>query len=311
MHLSVRRALVALITTVFAIVGAGAYGAAASAAPNFPVEPYLTSAAVKAVPHPDAPAPGMNIPCTLSAAHPYPVVLFNGTFSVMGDDWAALAPVLANHGYCVEGFNMGGTPGNLIQALGPVPASAQQMADTVDRTLAKYGVDKVDVVGHSQGGMVAEYVAKVLGYGSKLHSLVGLSPTTHGTTLSGITNLAVIFPGVNEDIVRTACPACYDQEVGSEVIETLNDGPVTVPGVAYTIIETRYENVVTPVGSAFINEAGVSNHYVQDYCWNDTIDHAGLPYDNTAIRLVLNALSPSTAESPNCLKAYPYPAVMQ
>ncbi|WP_310963767.1 esterase/lipase family protein [Nocardioides terrisoli] len=308
MRIRVRGAAIAATTA--ALLAVGGLGSTATAASSYPIQPYLSSAAMAAAGAPDAPAPGMNLPCTLTAAHPYPVVLVNGTFSVMGDDWAAVGPILANDGYCVEGTNFGGTPGNLIQALGPIAESAQQIATLIDQTRAKYHVDKVDLVGHSQGGMLAEYVAKVLGYGPKIHSIVAFSPTTHGTTLSGITNLAAAFPGANQ-LVASACPACYDQEVGSDALKPLDSGPIAVRGVTYTVIETRNETVVTPVGSSFINEPGVRNLYVQNYCWNDSIDHAGLPYDNTAIRLMLNALSPSTARSPNCWISYGYPAVQQ
>ena len=310
MRLPIRRGRLGAVLAAVAVL-AGTLGPRAQASTSFYIQPYLTNAAVDAAFHPDAPAPGMNRACTLTAAHPYPVVLVNGTFSVMGDDWGALAPILANDGYCVEGLNIGGTPGNLIQAIGPVKTSAQQVATFIDKVRAKYGVSKVDLVGHSQGGMIAEYVAKVLGYGPKIHSIVALSPTTHGTTLSGITLLAALFPGANTYLVGGLCPACYDQEVGSSVIKTLDNGPIAVAGVKYTVIETWNETVVTPVGSSFIRESGVTNKYVQDYCPLDTIDHAGLPYDNTAIRLTLNALSPSTARSPNCWIAYPTPAVQQ
>jgi triacylglycerol esterase/lipase EstA (alpha/beta hydrolase family) len=295
-----RRFAVGLVVASMMLLGA------ASAQASYYVQPFLTTAAAAALGNPSAPPPGVNnYSCKLTPAHPRPVVLVNGTFANMEDDWGALGPILANDGYCVFGTNYGGEPGAFIQSVGPVETSAKEVASFIESVRGHYGGSQVDLVGHSQGGMISEYVAKVLGLAPRIHTLVGLSPTTHGTTLGGLTLLAALFPGANEAVVKGLCAACYDQENGSHVIQTLDRGPIAQPGVSYTILETYNETVVTPVGSSFINETGVSNKYVQSSCWIDTIDHAGLPYDNTTNRLVLNALSPSSAKAPNCWISYP------
>lgn len=91
------------------------------------------------------------------------------------------------------------------------------------------------------------------------------------------------------------------------MIATLDAGPIAQPGIQYTIIETKNEVVVTPVGSSFIAEAGVVNEYVQQFCPFDLVGHVNLPYDNVVIQLVKNVLAPSTAIRPNCLHQFPYP----
>jgi pimeloyl-ACP methyl ester carboxylesterase len=261
--------------------------------------------------NPAAPPPGVNnYSCVLTAAHPQPIVLIPGTFGNMTDDYGALAPVLVNDGYCVFATNFGGTPGQLIQATGPMTTSAQQVATFIDQVSAAYHGTQVDLIGHSQGATLAEYAVKLLGEAPKVRNIVGLSPTTHGTTLSGLATLAGAIPGALT-LVGTACPACQDQVAGSTVITALDRGPIAQPGVKYTIIETKNEEVVTPVGSTFIDEPGVVNEYVQSSCPADTVDHGDLSYDNTTIRLTLNALSPSTAVAPTCLQTFPYPAVQQ
>jgi hypothetical protein len=78
--------------------------------------------------------------------------------------------------------------------------------------------------------------------------------------------------------------------------------------VHYTVIETLNEFVVTPVGSSFVNESGVTNMYVQSQCFNDTVDHADLAYDQVTIQDVFNALDPAHAHAPNCFLAFPVPA---
>ena len=57
----------------------------------------------------NASPPGANVECTPSAAHPYPVVLVEGTFSSMYNSFGALSPDLVNNGYCVYAFNYGHT----------------------------------------------------------------------------------------------------------------------------------------------------------------------------------------------------------
>jgi len=300
-HRSGRPGLRALFLLA-ALLAAPAFAGSYAVAPNIGMGIYY------ALGNPNMSPPGANLSACSLAQHPYPVVLVNGTFSVMEDDFGGLAPHLANDGYCVYTFNYGAPySGSFVEATGPVPASASQLASFVQQVRAERGAAKVDLVGHSQGGMLAEYYAKVYGGAAFVHDLVGLSPTTHGTTLDGFAIAAQYFPGANL-VVGTGCQACVDQESGSAVIQQLDNGPIAQAGVNYTIIETQDEYVVTPVGSAFINEPGVTNEYVQTFCSGDYVDHGNLSYDNVVFRLIENALSPATAQSPNCAIAYPMSA---
>jgi triacylglycerol esterase/lipase EstA (alpha/beta hydrolase family) len=281
--------------------------AGAQAAAAYPVVPNIVAGIADAVPNPAAPPPGADVTGCHSTAHPIPVVLVNGTFANAMDDFGALAPTLANAGYCVYTFSYGAPSSQLIQSIGAVPASAQTLASEVQQVLGATGASQVDLIGHSQGGLLAEYYAKVLGGARYIHDLIGLSPTTHGTTLDGLTNLASFFPGASQ-LIGDACPACADQEAGSAVIQQLDNGPIAQAGVKYTIIETLDETVVTPVGSSFIRESGVTNEYVQSSCPFDPVDHADLSYDPVVFQLVFNALDPATAQSPDCWDEFPAPA---
>jgi pimeloyl-ACP methyl ester carboxylesterase len=272
----------------------------AGATSSYPVTSNLVQGIFESTPNPAASPAGVNLAsCTPSAAHPQPVVLITGTFGNMIDDWSGLGPTLANAGYCVYSTPIGGNAHSLLQTIGPVVDSAKQISAFVDQVRAKTGASQVDLVGHSQGGLIGEYYLKLLGGAPSVHAFVGLSPTTHGTSLDGLATLASAFPGANT-IVGAVCAACADQETGSAVVNAVANGPIAQSGVGYTIIETQDEFVVTPAGSAFINEPGVHNEWLQDSCPFDLTDHADLSYDKGVYGLVENAIDPAGAHPVSC-----------
>jgi triacylglycerol esterase/lipase EstA (alpha/beta hydrolase family) len=250
-----------------------------------------------------APAvPGANNwSCRPGAAHPRPVVLVHGTFANGSVNWPVAAPAFAARGYCVFALTYGAVPGvPVLRAIAPVPDSAAQLATFVQGVLAATGASEADIVGHSQGGMMSRYYLKFLGGAAKVHTLVGLAPSNHGTTLSGLMTLAAAWPGAL-GIVATACPACADQVVGSPLLSRLNAGGDTVAGVDYTVIATRYDGIVTPYRSQFLSGSNVRNVTLQDLCAVDLSEHALIAFDHIALHEVLNALDPANATRTNCL----------
>jgi triacylglycerol esterase/lipase EstA (alpha/beta hydrolase family) len=255
--------------------------------------------------HPGAPPPGANDwGCRPSAAHPRPVVLVHGTFEDMTDNWNALSPLLKNNGYCVFALNYGGLIGGHIGGTGHVAASAGELASFVDRVRAATGAAKVDIVGHSQGGMMPRYYLRFLGGAAKVAGLVGLAPSNHGTTVDGIATLAGAIPGAT-GVVGALCGACTDQFKGSAFLQQLNAGGDTVPGVRYTVIETAYDEVVTPYTSAFLSGPAVTNITIQRKCILDAAEHVAIAYDHVALREVLNALDPAHARGTLCTPVAP------
>ncbi|HEY2335189.1 MAG TPA: alpha/beta fold hydrolase [Solirubrobacterales bacterium] len=256
---------------------------------------------------PTASPPGANDwSCRPSAAHPRPVVLVHGTFADMSDSWQALSPLLRNHGYCVFALNYGAHAGSGsvgIYATGDIAESAAQLSQFVDQVLAATGAGKVDLVGHSQGGMMPRYYLKHLGGAAKVGALIGLAPSNHGTTLNGLFTLGSFFPGANE--FSGACPACGQQAAGSPFLTELNSGGETMPGVDYTVIESRYDEVVTPYASAFLSGPDVNNILLQQQCPLDAGEHLSMPYDHIADADVLNALDPAHQARPACTPIAP------
>jgi triacylglycerol esterase/lipase EstA (alpha/beta hydrolase family) len=258
---------------------------------------------------PATPPPGANVPgCKPGAAHPDPVILVHGTFANMDDNWQAAAPLLANHGYCVFAFNYGGASATApIQGTGEIAASAAQLSAFVSKVLAATGAAKVDLVGHSQGGMMPRYYINVLGGAAKVDKLVALAPSNYGTTLDGIVTLASQLGAgaLINGVLSAVCEACVEQEQGSAFLAGLNATP-TVAGVRYTVIESTGDEVVTPYTSAFLPAAAnVTNITVNRQCPLDRSDHLEIAADPVALADVLNALDPASPVRVPCLLVLP------
>jgi hypothetical protein len=175
-----------------------------------------------------------------------------------------------------------------------------ELATFVNGVLTASGAEKVDIVGYSQGGMMPRQYLKFDGGAAKVHALVALAPPSHGTTLSGLGTLAEAIPGATE-LIGSACEACTDQLVGSPFITNLNAGGDTLPGIRYTVISTRYDEVVTPYTSQFLSGPEVTNITLQSQCFLDLGDHLSMPYDSIALHDVTNALDPAHATPPTCV----------
>ena len=240
--------------------------------------------------------------CRPSAAHPRPLVLLHGTFVNPAEQWLIGGPYFADRGYCVFELDYGQYDGiPLVHGIAPIEQSGAQLADYVDSVLAATGARQVDIVGHSQGGgALPRYYLKFLGGAPKVHTLVGIAPTNHGGTASGIFTLAQQIPGATQ-VVGTACPACVEQFVGSAFNQRLDAGGDTVPGVRYTTIVSRDDEVVTPYTNQFLDGPDVHNVVVQDLCPLDVSDHVLVgTVDEVAFHEAANALDPENATPTTC-----------
>ncbi|MFI9504436.1 esterase/lipase family protein [Nocardia sp. NPDC052566] len=269
-----------------------------------------------------APQGANNWACKPDAAHPRPVVLVHGTWASAFGAYSYMSPQLAKAGYCVFTFNYGraNTPGaGLVQptigATGYIEDSAKQLAVFVDRVLGATGAGQVDMIGHSQGGVVARQFLKFDGganpdnpEANKVKKLITYGATNHGTTLSGLGSLLGVFK--NTLGVDLAAPtetlighAGIQQLIGSPVLTRLNEGGDTMPGVDYTIVADRYDEVSSPFTRTYLTAgpgATVDDVLLQDGCSLDTSDHNSMLYSPRAVSLALRALDPSGGRAPVC-----------
>ena len=311
LHLSLPGRLASIVfgaAVPLLLAGQGSAAAARQARIPLPVGYNAFGGVAQALAAPDSAPPGANDwSCKPSSSHPDPVVLVPGTFADMADNFNSISPLLYDYGYCVFALNYGGSPGSPIQSIGEISASAAQLAAFVSQVLAATGASRVDLVGHSQGGMMPQYYLKFLGGAARVNRFVALAPSSHGTSLAGLVTLASDFGllGLTNRLVSPACEACVEQEAGSAFLAHLNSGGGTAPGVTYTIIETRYDQVVTPYTSAFLAGSNVTDITLQKQCPLDLTDHIGIAFDPVALTDMLNALDPSRHLPVPCLLVPP------
>ncbi len=290
MSRSSRQSLLPLVITAILI---GAPVGPAAAADRLPIGGLSDGLAAMLL-RPESAPPGANDwSCRPTQAHPYPVILVHGTLANAAFTWQALSPLLVNAGYCVFALNYGANQGSAGRFFGmtDIAASAAELDAFVERVRTATGAAQVDLVGHSQGGMMPRYWLRHLGGAARTRMLVGLAPSNHGTTLLGLNRLlqGPRALGVGGPSME-GCVACAQQILPSEFMTTLNSGGETVPGPRYRVIETAYDEVVTPSTSAYLSGPGVRNLRLQDACPSDYTGHVGIVYDPVALELTLNAL---------------------
>ena len=295
------------------VAGLMAMPSTADAAATYPV-PYTFSAnIVAAALHPGSNPPGSNIwTCRPSKAHPRPVVLVHGLFANKTDNWQTMSPLIANNGYCVFALTYGNDPDPSspfaqFGGLALMQQSAARLSTFVNRVLTATGALKVDIVGHSEGATMPDYYIEYLGGAAKVARYVGVSGVKHGTTLHGLSTFAsafgTLFPG-SPDPTAASCGSCQEFLVGSDYIHEI-EARAPAASVTYTNVATRYDELVSPHTSSFLDGRKVTNITLQDHCPLDFSDHLSIISSPITGQYILNALDPAHAVPPPCTLVLP------
>ncbi|MHA6758278.1 esterase/lipase family protein [Streptacidiphilus sp. PAMC 29251] len=304
MRTTLRRSAV-VTTMALAAAFAVSPGIASASTPNYPVNWSTLGAVASGVTFNVAPPGANQWNCRPSAAHPDPVVLVHGFVANQNIAWQAIAPSLANQGYCVYSLTYGQTwyTGNL-GGIDDLNTSEKQLASFVSKVLASTGAAKVDLVAHSEGGNLSRLYIKD-GGASKVDDYVALAPVNMGPpSLSGLVTLAGEIPGALP-LIGVVAPA-IGQLTSQSWFTALNSPSATVPGITYTDIASTHDEAVTPYTLAFLPAAAnVTNITLQSLCPDDGVGHLGLPYDSTALALVENSLDPAHPQPVPCTSGFP------
>lgn len=276
-----------------------------------------TSTTAAAVSWEDRPPPGANDwSCQPSAEHPRPVVLIHGLSANAQLNWSYLSPLLAERGYCVYALTYGMDP-RLPAALAPggtidMRTSSRELDAFVGKVLASTGAEQVDFVGHSEGTVMPLYWLKHMGGAPKVHSYVAYTPLYDGSkflSVSALRDAGADF-GLSSVLInlvnRLVCTACTQVLSGSEYMQQVSEGGKGVPGVRFTTVMTKYDELVVPYTSGHL-ETAVDNFVLQDVCAGDLAEHAMVAFDPVAAQITFNALDPANARPVECLPLFSPP----
>ncbi|MFJ9371708.1 esterase/lipase family protein [Nocardia sp. NPDC101769] len=221
------------------------------------------------------------IDCTPDSAHPRPVVVLpggDGTTADTAAQWNTMLTTLRGAGYCAFLFQGGIINGN--RWTGDIPSAARQVADFVTKVRQATGVDQVDIVAHSAGTIVSNYFLKVLGGAPSVAHAVFLTPETRGCDGAGflaaygiknspITPVQVVaaLPFLSTVLAAVAPDKANAVQMmsSSQVYQAIFDGQVTQPGVRYSVLSTRNDELATPATvCSVLDEPGVSMNFYED-----------------------------------------------
>ncbi|HYH58563.1 MAG TPA: alpha/beta fold hydrolase [Thermoleophilaceae bacterium] len=264
----------------------------------------------------NSPAGANDFECVPSAEHPEPVVLVHGLGANMQGNWGYISPRLADAGYCVFALTYGRKadnppPFDQNGGLIPMEESALELAAFVDQVLTATGATQVDIVGHSEGSLMPNHYVKFLpearhADGSlKVDDYVGITPLWDGSNVGGVGTLREAANSNGsaepfEQLVERGCEACTQVVSGSDFMDAMNAGPTgpRVEGVTYTMLMTRYDQLVIPYTSGHMD--GATNIVMQDQCPADPSEHVAMAFNPNVLRNVLNALDPANAGAVDC-----------
>jgi triacylglycerol lipase len=208
-----------------------------------------------------------------------PVLLLHGTLSTPASNFGTLAPALRAAGRCVYAIEYGARYG--YGGIGSVRASATEVAAFARQVLELTGAGQLDVVGYSQGGLVARTMLRYDLDPSQVRLAVLVAPSYHGTTSA-----------ITANVPSGLCPACKDQTVGSALLTDLATGGDLAGNVRYAVLSTRNDVVVTPVSSQVPQGPTdrVRSTIYEEHCSPGT-DHVELIGLRATARWVVGALA--------------------
>lgn len=170
-----------------------------------------------------------------------------------------------------------------------IQVSAEYVARAIDVMRKRFG-SEVDVLGHSQGGLIPRWAIKWFSSGRYVDDYIGLASPNHGTAVAGSTS--------------PCFESCWQMRQTSNFIAALNDGDETPGATRYTSIYTASDELVQPVGTQDLD--GGLNVLLQDLCPGRPVDHLGIVGDGVTYDLVVHLLRSPRQELPpsvNCTQA--------
>jgi pimeloyl-ACP methyl ester carboxylesterase len=140
------------------------------------------------------------------------VLLLQGFFQTR-NIWEVMEDRLRHDGYAVMSFNLGGI--NRFNT-NPVDQSAQLVAEKIDALSERHGFQRLHVVGHSKGGLIARRYVQAYGGDQRVKSLITLGTPHHGTSTAwvgvAITGFGLVRSSARELLPRSALVSALSRD---------------------------------------------------------------------------------------------------
>jgi len=175
-------------------------------------------------------------PITSRGVHPLhcgqrPILLLHGFLSTPGI-FSSLAGRLRRWGYCAHGVDLGGVFGRYNAR--PIEHIARMIAEQVEELADDHGCERIDVIGHSEGGIGGRYYVQRLNGSRRVSHLVTLGTPHRGTRWAYV---GYVFGQL--------LPSLPQMAPGSSLLRDLSDESFPI-GVHLTSIYSRQDPFCPP-----------------------------------------------------------------
>lgn len=206
-----------------------------------------------------------------------PVVLAAGAFGP-AFAYEPLADRLRGQGYDVYIFVIANPLQSMVK-------SAPALAAFVDDVLATTGATQVDMIAHSQSGLLARYYARYLGGVDKIHTLISMSGLQYGSALANVAPLVGLTNCVGVDV-------CVELAEGSDFVVSLTEPNDTDGHIRYVNFASKSDVLAIPYTNNLLYGTGdITNVTIQDQCPWRVVGHIGYISDGTVASGLYDALA--------------------
>ena len=164
------------------------------------------------------------------------------------------------------------------ESLGDIQVSSEYVARAI-QVMHREAREKIDVLGHSQGGLSPRWAIKWFPSGRYVDDYVALATPNHGTSVADAATTA-----------GQASAAVWQMRRNANFIAALNLHDEAPGPISYTNVYTESDQLVQPVGTQALQGDRTANVLLQELCPGSPVDHLGNAGDALAYRLVLDAL---------------------
>lgn len=230
--------------------------------------------------------------------HESPVLYIHGVTS-RSRAFRPNAERLRDEGFWVWGYDYGDMFAPGFYGMGNLDSIIEDVHANVDHVLEQTGAKQLDIVAHSQGGLMTKlFIAN--GGASKVRRVVAMGANFHGTDVRGrATRFAPLISRYPRAASTLASPGVIQQLADSPWVRTHLNVPDTYPEIVYTSLYSPADVLVTPNETsmlASVSGADVVNINVAEAYGGYAPRHALMERDPLFIELTLWGLTRERGE---------------